>query len=131
MFKTLKDMLSAATGAVPRISVADAQRKIAENEAVLIDVREMNEVANTGKAAGALHISRGMLEFKADPASPMFEKALRKDRPVILYCASGGRSSLAGKRLKDMGYEEVYNLGSIKDWAEAGGKIDHPLDAGM
>ncbi|MCC2098793.1 MAG: rhodanese-like domain-containing protein [Hyphomicrobiales bacterium] len=131
MFKTLKDFLSAATNAVPRISPADTQKMIKDEGAVMIDVRELNEVANTGKAAGALHISRGMLEFKADPSSPMFEKSLSKDKPVILYCASGGRSSLAGKSLKDMGYEKVYNLGSIKDWIEAGGVVEHPLDSGM
>ena len=131
MFKTLKDLLLSATNAVPRISIADTQKLMKEEGAVLIDVRELNEVANTGKAAGALHISRGMLEFKADPESQMFEKSLSKDKPVILYCASGGRSSLAGKRLKDMGYEKVYNLGSIKDWTEAGGKLEHPLDSGM
>jgi rhodanese-related sulfurtransferase len=38
---------------------------------------------------------------------------LRKDRPIILYCASGGRSALSGKVLKDMGYEQVYNLGAL------------------
>ena len=92
--------------------------------AVLVDIRDSAEVAQTGKAAGAVHIPRGSLEFKADLTSPTAEKALAHDKPVILHCASGGRAALAGKLLKDMGYEKVYNLGGFKDWVEAGGKVD-------
>ncbi len=55
---------------------------------------------------------------------PTAEKSLAFDKPVILHCASGGRAALAGKLLKDMGYEKVYNLGGFKDWVEAGGKVD-------
>jgi rhodanese-related sulfurtransferase len=72
-----------------------------------------------------------MLEFRADPDSPYHDKNFRKDRPVIVYCASGGRSALAGKVLKDMGYLQVFNLGAFKDWAESGGPIDRPIDPGM
>jgi rhodanese-related sulfurtransferase len=43
---------------------------------------------------------------------------------VILHCASGGRAALAGKLLKDFGYDKVYNLGGFKDWVEAGGNVD-------
>jgi rhodanese-related sulfurtransferase len=43
---------------------------------------------------------------------------------MILYCASGGRSALGGKLLKDMGYEKVFNLGGFKDWAAGGGKVE-------
>ena len=65
-----------------------------------------------------------MLEFRADPEAPSHDKRFDKAKPIILYCASGGRSALAGKLLKDMGYEKVYNLGGFKDWVEAGGKVD-------
>jgi rhodanese-related sulfurtransferase len=71
-------------------------------------------------------VPRGSLEFKADPDSPGHDKNFTKDRPVILHCASGGRAALAGKLLKDFGYDKVYNLGGFKDWAEAGGKVDKP-----
>ena len=100
-----------------------AARPVAKG-ALLVDVRDGTEVAATGKAAGAIHIPRGSLEFKADPASPTAEKALSTDKTVILHCASGGRAALAGKLLKDMGYDKVYNLGGFKDWVEAGGKVD-------
>jgi rhodanese-related sulfurtransferase len=127
----LKQMIDAAHAVVPRISPAQAQELVASGQAVVIDVRDAPEVEKSGKVAGALHISRGMLEFRADPDSPYHDKTLRKDRPVILYCASGGRSALSGKTLKDLGYAEVYNLGAFKDWVENGGPIDHPIEPGM
>jgi rhodanese-related sulfurtransferase len=127
----LKQMIDAAHAVVPRISPAQAQELVASGQAVVIDVRDAPEVEKSGKVAGALHISRGMLEFRADPDSPYHDKTLRKDRPVILYCASGGRSALSGKTLKDLGYAEVYNLGAFKDWVENGGPLDHPIEPGM
>ena len=68
-----------------------------------------------------------MLEFRADAESPYHNAELRKDRPVILYCASGGRSALSGKVLKDMGYTKIYNLGAFKDWAESGGETEQSM----
>jgi rhodanese-related sulfurtransferase len=127
----LKQMIDAAHAMVPRITPAQAQELVASGGAVVIDVRDAPEVEKSGKVAGALHISRGMLEFRADPDSPYHDKNLRKDRPVILYCASGGRSALSGKTLKDLGYAEVYNLGAFKDWVDNGGPIDHPIEPGM
>jgi rhodanese-related sulfurtransferase len=120
---TVQEMMQAAHAAVPRIDVATAQQMLADG-AVMIDLRDGAELAQTGKATGALHISRGMLEFRADPASPMYHQDLRFDRPVILHCASGGRAALAGKLLLDMGYETVVNLSGFKDWVEAGGAVE-------
>lgn len=71
-----------------------------------------------------------MLEFRADPESPYHDKNFAKDKTLIVYCASGGRSALSGKLLKDMGYERVYNLGGFKDWAESGGAVEKPVKPG-
>jgi rhodanese-related sulfurtransferase len=65
-------------------------------------------------------VSRGVLEFKADPESAGHDKALRQNQPVLLYCGSGGRAALAGKTLKEMGYSEVYNIGGFKELADSG-----------
>ncbi|MBI1218932.1 MAG: rhodanese-like domain-containing protein [Rhodobacteraceae bacterium] len=127
---TVKDMMAAANAAVPRISAAEAREMIAAG-ALVVDVRDGPEVEKSGKVAGALHVSRGMLEFRADPATPYHDTQFQMDRPVIVYCASGGRSALAGKVLMDMGYRTVCNLGAFKDWAEAGGAVEQPLDPGM
>jgi rhodanese-related sulfurtransferase len=120
---TYKSLVEAANAVVPKVSGKEAQEMVA-NGALLVDVRDGTEVAATGKAAGAIHIPRGSLEFKADPESPGFDKNFSKDKAIILHCASGGRAALAGKLLKDFGYDKVYNLGGFKDWVEAGGKVD-------
>jgi len=120
---TAKSLVDAANAAVPKISGEEAQEMVAKG-ALLVDVRDGTEVAASGKAAGAIHIPRGSLEFKADPTSPTADKNFAIDKTVILHCASGGRAALAGKLLKDMGYEKVYNLGGLKDWIEAGRKLE-------
>ena len=131
MTSSVKQMLETANAAVPKITPAQAQELIGKGNALVVDVRDAPEVEKSGKVAGALHVSRGMLEFRADPASPYHDKNFAKDKNLILYCASGGRSALAGKVLKDMGYQHVYNVGAFKDWAESGGASDHPIEPGM
>ena len=127
---SVKQMMEQANAAVPRIS-ADEARKLMAAGALLVDVRDTPEVETSGKIQGALHVSRGMLEFRADPASPSHDKKFDPAKPVILYCASGGRAALSGRTLKELGYEQVYNLGAFKDWAEAGGAINKPIEPGM
>jgi len=121
---TVKDMLAAANAAVPRITPEQAREMIAKGNTLVVDVRDAPEVQASGKVAGAVHVSRGLLEFRADPELPSHDKNFAKDKNVIVYCASGGRSALSGKLLKDLGYVHVYNLGAFKDWAEGGGSID-------
>ena len=124
MPSSVKEMLAAANAAVPRISAAETQALIDKDSVLVVDVRDGTEVAASGKVPGALNVSRGLLEFKADPESPYFDKAFSKDKTVVLYCASGGRSALAGKLLQDFGYKDVRNLGGFKDWVEGGGKVE-------
>jgi rhodanese-related sulfurtransferase len=131
MATNVKDMMAAANAVVPRITPAEAKAMLARGNAVVIDVRDAPEVEKSGKVLDALHISRGMLEFRADPASPYHDKNLDKTRTLIVYCASGGRSALSGMVLKDMGYEHVYNLGPFQDWVDAGGEIEKPIESGM
>jgi rhodanese-related sulfurtransferase len=124
MATSVKQMLEAANAAVPKITPAQAKEMIAKGNTLVVDVRDGTEVAASGKVAGAVHVSRGMLEFRADPESPYHDKNFAKDKSVVVYCASGGRSALAGKMLKDLGYDQVYNLGGFKDWADSGGEIE-------
>ena len=124
MATSLKEMMAAANAAVPRITPAQARDIIAQGNALIVDVRDALEVEKSGKIAGAVNVSRGLLEFFADPDSPSHNKSFAKDKNVIVYCGSGGRAALSGKVLKDMGYERVYNLGGFKDWAESGGAVE-------
>jgi rhodanese-related sulfurtransferase len=126
MAKSVKDLVEAANAVVPRITAEQAKELIDKGNTVVLDVRDDSEVAKTGKVAGAVHIPRGMVEFRADSESPYHDQNLAKDKAVILYCAGGGRAALSGQALKEMGYGEVYNLGGFKDWVEAGGAIDKP-----
>ena len=126
----VKQMMEAANAVVPRITPAQAQEMIGKGNTLVVDVRDAPEVEKSGKIAGGVHVSRGMLEFRADPESPYHDKGFAKEKTVIVYCASGGRAALAGKVLLDMGYDRVYNLGAFKDWAESGGAVDKPLEPG-
>jgi rhodanese-related sulfurtransferase len=121
---TVKDMLAVARAAVPAITPAEAADLVKTADALIVDVRDGTEVAASGKVKGAKAISRGLLEFKADADLPTHDTALRKDRPVILYCGSGGRAALAGKALVDMGYTDVRNVGGFKDLVAAGWPVE-------
>lgn len=123
MARSVQEMMAEANASVARIDMAQAQALIAQG-ALLLDVRDGAELMQTGRAVGAHHVPRGMLEFRADPASPAHDPALAQDRPVILYCASGGRSALSGKLLQDMGFAQVYNLGGLSDWQNADGAVE-------
>src|ERR1700733_7251571 len=128
MATNVKQMMEAANAAVPKITPAQAREMIAKGNTLVVDVRDAPEVQKSGKVAGAVHIPRGMLEFRADPESPYYDQNLAKDKAVIVYCAAGGRAALSGQALKEMGYGEVYNLGGFNDWAEAGGAIERPQE---
>src|SRR4030088_2415054 len=128
MTTSVRQMMEVANAAVSRITPAQAREMIAKGNTLVVDVRDAPEVEKSGKVAGGVHVSRGMLEFRADPESPYHDKNFAKDKTVILYCASGGRSALAAKVLKDMGFGQVYNVGAFKDWVESGGAIHRPTE---
>jgi rhodanese-related sulfurtransferase len=120
MPSSVKDMLAAANAAVSRIQAADLRKLMSDGNALVVDVRDPPELAAGGKVKGAVNVSRGMLEFRADPESQYYNPAFQKDKTIVLYCGSGGRSALAGKTLQDLGYTSVYNAGAFKDLAGAG-----------
>jgi len=130
MATTVKQLMEAANAVVPKITSAQAREMIAKGNTLVVDVRDAPELEKSGKVAGAIHHSRGMLEFRADPESPYYDKNFAKDKTIIVYCASGGRSALAGKLLEDMGYGKVYNMGAFKDWADSDGAVNKLIDAG-
>ena len=122
--KTVQAMLAEAEAAVPRISPEEAKGLLGRSDVLFLDVREPPEVAASGKVRGAIAVPRGLVEFRADPASPMHDSAFDRAKTVVTYCASGGRAALVGKTLKDMGYANVRNLGGFKGWLDAGGEIE-------
>jgi rhodanese-related sulfurtransferase len=123
MARSIMDIVKAAKEEVPSISPKDAAA-LMEKGALVVDVRDPPELQTSGKVKGAVNVSRGMLEFRADPKSPYHNPAFDPGKTVILYCASGGRSALAAKALRDLGYADVRNLGAFKDWVEGGGAVE-------
>jgi rhodanese-related sulfurtransferase len=89
--------------------------------ALLVDLRESEELAREGMIPGAVHAPRGMLEFYADPKSSYHLAELQPERRIILHCAAGGRSALAAVTLKQMGYRGVAHLeGGFTAWKKQG-----------
>jgi rhodanese-related sulfurtransferase len=120
MATTVKELLATANAAVPKLQPAEAEAMRKKDDVLVVDVRDTAEVKESGKLKGAVNVSRGMLEFRADPESPYHNAEFQKDKTVLVYCASGGRSALSGQTLKSMGYKAVYNIGAFKDLKEAG-----------
>ncbi len=115
-----KDMLAEANAVIETVSVQDLPYMLDDPEIVLVDVRDGDERERDGIIPGSVHVSRGLLEFKADPDSPAYDDELSPGRRTILYCGSRGRSALAAKTLLDMGYADVASLaGGFAAWKAA------------
>ena len=103
---------------VPAISPASAAKLVAEGQAVLVDVREPSEWAETGVAAPAVLLPKS--EFDAGLIGE-WKDFLAKvgDKQIILYCRSGRRSAVLATALAEQGHK-VANAGGFKDWQAAG-----------
>lgn len=120
-----KAMLAEANAVIETISVDEALGQVDDQTAVFVDIRESAERAKEGSIPGSVHAPRAFLEFIADPESPMHNEALSSGKQLILFCASGGRSTFAAKTLKDMGLENVCHVaGGIAAWRKAGGPVE-------
>jgi rhodanese-related sulfurtransferase len=125
MVKSAAEMVAAANAAVGTLTVEEAKDLVGRDDVVFVDVREGGELAVQGKVPGAVHAPRGMLEFYVDPSTPYHKPELASGKRLVVYCASGGRSALAAKTLKDMGIDDVASMqGGFGAWHQAGGRIE-------
>ena len=109
--KSLQTLVSEIMNQIKTISADEAYEMFQNDNCNLIDIREINELENTGKVDGASHIPRGMLEVYLDPNSPVFQNGqIDQNKEFVLFCAGGVRSALAVKSLKDMGYQKVSHI---------------------
>ena len=122
--KSAKHYLEEANTVVTRISSEDAITKHAAGGGTFIDVRDSGDIAKSGTISGAHRIPRGFMEFAADPDLPFHNPVMQKDADIYLVCGAGGQAALAGKTLKDMGYQNITNVGGVGDWKEAGGPTE-------
>jgi rhodanese-related sulfurtransferase len=118
--KSAMDMVKEAKKEIQNLTPQQAKNEIEKGNIILIDIREADELKN-GTIAGAVHAPRGMIEFYADSTLPYYNPVFQKEKRMILYCASSGRSALAAQTLKAMGYSNVAHIdGGLKAWKEAG-----------
>jgi len=119
------DMIAAAKAHIEEIPAAEAVKLANDAGVVLVDIRDPRELERDGKVPGALHCTRGMLEFWIDPKSPYYKPKFGEDKKYVFFCAGGLRSVLATKTAQDMGLKPVAHIiGGFKAWKEAGGPVE-------
>lgn len=125
MTQTIESMMAAANAVIGTVGVHDARAWLDEPGVTFVDVRDAAERHKSGSIPGAISAPRGHLEFYADPSTAIHKPELRSAEKLVVYCATGGRSTLAAKTLIDMGIANVINLaGGFAAWSEAGGPIE-------
>ena len=118
-----KDMIASANAVIDTISVHDALPLVSDDNVIFVDVREAGERAQ-GTIPGSIHAPRGFLEFIADPQGPMHKPEFASGKKLVIFCASGGRSAMGTKTLRDMGIKNATNMaGGIAAWKAAGGPV--------
>lgn len=107
---------------VPTLTAGELAARIERGDALtLIDIRELQELIDSGAIPASRHVARGMLEFWADPAMGYHRDFFTEDAEYVVYCAGGGRSVLAALALRNMGYTKVWHLdGGFGAWKAAG-----------
>lgn len=127
--RSAKDMVAEAEASVRTLDIGDALALHGRDDVVFIDLRDIREVAKTGRIKGARHVPRGMLEFWIDPESAYHKPFFSEDRTFVFYCAGGLRSALAARTAQEMGLKPVAHLrGGMAAWLEANGAIDPPKE---
>mgnify|MGYP001202991796 FL=1 len=117
--KSLELILEEANKQIKRLSFDKSMELIKDHNTLIIDVREESEVHSSGVIKNAIHIPRGLIEFKISNIS----KITKEDTNILVYCAGGYRSALAAKTLKDFGFKNVFNIGGYEEWIQNGGEI--------
>ena len=109
--KTVSKLIEEALNEVKTISPNEALELSKNDKCNLIDIRDSNELQKTGKIENSLNVSRGLLEFALNPEGEYIKNNLIDlNKEIVLFCAAGGRSALAAKTLKDMGYKKVSHV---------------------
>ena len=125
--KTLESMLIEANKNVERLTYDETCNMLKQPNTFIIDVREESEVANFGLIKNAIHIPRGLIEFKIELNSSNNPAGINNDSNLLFYCAGGYRSALAANTVKSLGFKNVYNIGGIGEWVDHGGEIEKIL----
>ena len=120
-----KEMVNAAEASVRTLSIEEALALHGQDDVIFIDLRDIRELAKTGRVSGARHVPRGLLEFWIDPATSYHKPFFTEDKTFVFYCAGGLRSALAAKVAQEMGLSPVAHIaGGMAAWLTANGPIE-------
>ena len=115
----VRQLVAEADAAIETVTVAAALER-QQAGALIVDLRDIRERAREGFIPGSFHAPRGMIEFWVDPGSPYFKEVFGQEREFIFHCASGWRSALATKAVRDMGLAPVSHVGGgFTAWKKA------------
>ncbi|MGI9355135.1 MAG: rhodanese-like domain-containing protein [Rhizobiaceae bacterium] len=128
MRKSAKQLVDEASTEIVTLSPADALKMQQAGEAVIVDIRDIRELAREGKVPDAVHAPRGMLEFWVDPESPYHREVFAQSgKTYIFFCAGAMRSALATRDMQNMGLAPVAHIeGGFSLWRDAGLPVDLP-----
>ena len=123
--KSAQTLVSEALSKIKTISPSEALELSNKNECNLIDIRDAIELQKFGRIENSFHISRGLLEFSIHPESAYVQNNnLDLNKEIVLFCAAGGRSALAVKTLKEMGFKKVSHIeGGFGSMSNSGFKV--------
>ena len=111
MIKKIQNLVAEAMNKIKTINADQAYQMFQDKNCNLIDIREINELENSGRVEGASHIPRGMLEVYLDPNGTIFQNGqMDRNKEFVLFCAGGVRSALAVKSLNEMGYKKISHI---------------------
>ena len=124
--KGVTKLIAEANAVIDTVAVHDAIPMLGDEDVAIIDIRDDTERAQNGEIPRAIHAPRGLLEFLADPETALHKPVFSSGKTLLLFCATGGRSTLAAKTLMDMGLSNVAHIGGgFAAWLEAGGPVDN------
>ncbi|MEE9298186.1 MAG: rhodanese-like domain-containing protein [Acidimicrobiia bacterium] len=122
---TASAMVDEAKSRIENLTPEEVAKEI-EGGALMVDIREEEELRSEGRIPDAVSAPRGMLEFLVDPTSAYHREEFQPDRRIVLYCSAGGRSALGADTMQRMGYSQVAHLdGGFTAWKEQGRPVEH------
>ena len=121
----IKQLCDEANAVIDTVTVDEVIGMHGDEDVVIIDIRDVRELAREGRIPGSYHCPRGMVEFWIDPDSPYHKDVFTQDKKYIFHCAGGLRSALATEVAQRMGLKPVFNMaGGFGAWRDAGGPIE-------
>ena len=123
--KSTRQMVDEALAEIETLSVEDARTLLGRTDVTFIDLRDPRELWREGGIPGAVNVTRGMLEFWIDPASPYHKQFFASGNKFVFFCGGGWRSALAAKAAQDMGLTPVCHVhGGFGAWKNSGAPVE-------